>query len=287
MAFSKKTRKRRIERKKRRYTKTTRKMKGGIFFNDSKWQSIENIYYTDRIPRYLPNLPKGHESFEVLKRIIEKHGINSHCEKKDRFWETSLFPDKLKREKLYHIPGYRITKMSLGDRGEIVHSNKNYDGNFFTGTVVHKFKLFSKLVKTGQTCSDDLSGPYDEYPIFELNQRRFYSGDGIKAENYMSGDYNMDLVWCKAEFPPHQGWTCSSTAIEEVVDIVEDCRFHQRFKTNSLNVSKGDLPGGKVPVPYESNKITYYLNREAQFEVNCIRYAPGYINIEVVDLTTE
>jgi hypothetical protein len=294
MTFSKKTRKRRIQRKKRR--SITRKMKGGGFF-ESKWQSIENIYYHDQIPRYLPNLPKGHESYDLLQRIIAKYGIKSHCNQKDRFWETSLFPDKLKREKKFYSRGYSTSSASLGDRGEIVHSGTNSAGSSQIETRSYTFKLFPKLVNLGQTCSDvssyyDQNGDFtnDNPPEWQLSEKNFYSGEALHENDKLSNNYLkhylQEKVWCKAEFPPQKGWKCTSTPITSVELREQICGKNAfDYKTEDIKTFTLDFPSDKEP--YESNKITYYLNQEPQFEVNCIRYAPGYINIEVVDLTTE
>lgn len=266
MTISNKTRRlkltKRMQRKKRR--RVTKKMHGRGLGD----QSLSDFHYDqDRIPKYLPNLPETHESYEVLKSILDRHpgDIKSYCKEENdtRWWKSkklNKFPDILKRLKVTAFRNYKFFS-----------TERYYDEQ--RSMISYPFKLFPQKIILGITT---------EYTGINFFLNTDENIQHVLHEHTFEPTLIED-VWCRATFSP--AWTCKSTKIETIKMKERIDERKAELKDTHIELEIGKFPPGNTP--YESNKITYYLNNEAQFEVNCIRYAPGYINIEVVDLVTK
>jgi hypothetical protein len=284
MAFSKKTRKRRIQRKKRR--SKIRKMKGGL-----KMQSLENIYYEKLIPQYLPNLPETHESFKLLQNIIAKYIIKSRCALKNTFWKTYKFNDLLTRKysKYHHDSNYADTSTS--------HFSFAIGGGYSREEVTYEFSPLPQLVILGITCKPNSKGNYSTLKEnWSYNEYKYFSAKDTFLQKPLQFNLSEEqkFAWCLADFPP--GWTCTSTAITEIkIRKANKCGYFSSEEQIEEIGPKELEPNvfHRSTMPYESNKITYLFqyNSESEptpkFEVNCVRYTGdvGYINFEVIDLT--
>jgi hypothetical protein len=284
MAFSKKTRKRRIQRKKRR--SKTRKMKGGL-----KMQSIENIYYEKLIPQYLPNLPETHESFKLLQNIIDKYIIKSRCALKNTFWKTYKFNDLLTRKYLkYHHDSNYVDRSTSHYRFAIGGGDSREE-------IAYEFSPLPQLVILGKTCKPDYKGNYSTLEEnWVYNKYTYFSPKDTYLEKPLEFNLSEEqkFAWCLADFPP--GWTCTSTAITEIkVRQEKKCGF-VGYMERIEEIGPEELDPKyfhRNIMPYESNKITYLFQYNSKseptpkFEVNCVRYTGdvGYINFEVIDLT--
>lgn len=276
MALSKKSRKRRLQQRRKRRSKT-RKMKGGGFF-DSKKQSIEDIHYENRIPIYLPNLAKGHESFPILQSIITKHSITNLCEKKSLF-KNYKFKDILPNRylKYSHDSSPVNTKIS----------HWSYGGGDSWETIYNVFMPLPQLVMLGKESKPNYKDRYATLPeMWIYGDFKFFSRNDIYINKPLNfSDLREEFAWCKSEFPA--GWTCTSTAITQIQTKIKNHNgtFDNTFELEKHKKIDPHYFSLKLQ-PYDSNKITYYFNQKEQFEVNCFRYAPGYIDIEVVDNTS-
>lgn len=163
-----------VKSRKSRKTKIN-KMKGGL--PKKLDQPLDDIYYEDRIPMYLPNLSISHESYGMLKNLKKEFGIKTDCEKENNFFKKYKFKDDIK----------------------------------FKG-ITHKFKLFSSNTIASSLCKDYANAYNTSTNKKIVNDFMFRN-----SKNYVNSKnmYDNDYVWCKALFP--KNWTCTSSPVKSVL----------------------------------------------------------------------
>ncbi len=152
------------------------KMKGGL--PKKLKQPLDDIYYEDRIPMYLPNFPEIYESYDILDKLKKKFGIETYCEKENNFFKKYTFKDEFKFKR-----------------------------------ITHKFKLFSRNTVASSLCIND-ADPRDRTTNHRMVNGFMVLNFKEKVEKIDLKDMN-DYVWCKALFPDN--WTCTSSPVTSVL----------------------------------------------------------------------
>ena len=172
------SKKKNIKSRKTRKSRKTKinKMKGGL--PKKLKQPLDDIYYKDRIPMYLPNFPEIYESYDILENLKQKFNIETYCEEKNTLFTKYTFKDEFKFKR-----------------------------------ITHKFKLFSRNTVASSVCKD-YSSPTDNRKRNNMVNGFMVLNLKTKVEKIDLKDMN-DYVWCKALFP--ENWTCESSPVNSVL----------------------------------------------------------------------